>query len=494
MKVTSSQAIVCFLTIVISMYALEGVAADTRNTTKDSIKIENDPDNLNDEDIAFIVGGTVSKPGDFPYYALINGGDCGGSLIAPRVILTAAHCEPKKNNKGKQVTVGPSKRSSLGNGIFQEAKEIYATDAIDHPKFGQGTSINYDYALILLEEPYIIESKIKLVLNDDSNFPPDKEVLDVLGMGTLYSGAQNLSNKLRDVKVPAISNSQCKSYLGNNEITSKMVCAGYEAGKKDSCQGDSGGPLVKIEGNTHTQVGIVSWGYGCAGREKPGVYSRISEEIDWMRDVICDKWKVDSDLCIGSTPTSPAPAPAPTPEPPSDECNGFGSSSVDILFTFDTYPEDISWKITDFDMKNNVKGKGSNYDPYLVTAEESVTLCNNNCYAVIIKDSHRDGLCCEFGSGGYKISVKGEVELSGGKFNGRVQEKVCLDKGGNFIGNGSDDGDCGDDPNFRFRNTKRNCGWVAEKPFSNNGKKGRCDKKSRGELVDQYCKETCGKC
>jgi len=297
---------------------------------------------------------------------------------------------------------------------------------------------------VLLEEEYIIESDITLVLNDNSNFPSTGDDLDVLGMGTTSSGG-NLSNRLRDVKVESFSNNQCKKYYGNS-ITDKMICAGYVEGGRDSCQGDSGGPIVKVNGNTHIQVGIVSWGDGCAYANKPGVYSRVSEEIDWMRGIICDQWGVESSLCGDSPPDpppnpNPNPTPTPNPNPPPvpqpENCNGSTSSDVDLVFIFDLHPEDISWTITD-----TVYGNG-NYDQELAfeEVEESVTLCNNNCYEVVINDSYEDGLCCGEGYGVYKIAINGEVVLRGGVFGATETLNFCLDDGGNLLPqSGADNG------------------------------------------------------
>jgi len=291
---------------------------------KDPIKIENDLDELNPDDIQYVVSGDSSDDGEFPYYVLMRNGAssnafgfCGGSLIAPRVVLTAAHCEPQYNI-GNFLTVGPTDRYSLDNGASQRARNIKSQAAVPHPDYNPGSESN-DFALVLLQEEYIIESGIQLVLNDESSFPPAGDVLDVLGMGTLASNG-DLANVLMDVKVKSFSNSQCNSYFGGNPIENNMICAGLEEGGKDSCQGDSGGPLVKVNGNTHTQVGVVSWGYGCAGSNSPGVYSRISAQIDWMRDQICDEWGVESSLCGPRAPT-PLPTPRPTavPDPAFEE-------------------------------------------------------------------------------------------------------------------------------------------------------------------------------
>jgi hypothetical protein len=392
-----------------------------------------------------------------------------------------------------KVIVGATKRYSLDNGSLKKAESIRVVDAISHPQFGEGTGINYDYALILLETEYIIESDIKLKLNFNSNFPAEGSDLDVLGMGTTSSGASDVASILRDVKVPAITNAECKNNYGSSSVTPKMLCAGYPKGGKDSCQGDSGGPLVKINGNVHTQVGIVSWGAGCALAGKPGVYSRVSEEISWMRKVICDDWKVGSDLCDGYTPAPPAPPPT---------CD-LGRSSIKLVFKFDTYSEDISWKVTDFDNSNTVIDMAA-YSVMKSNAEEAVSVCNGNCYTVKINDSFGDGLCCAQGNGGYEIVVKGKKVLTGGQFLSEATEKICLDKNGNFVGDGGggDDPteppsdvateDCEDRPKYLWKNKNgRHCKWVGKGNFKKRVRKCKRKDPGTGKRVMHFCPDTC---
>ena len=92
----------------------------------------------------------------------------------------------------------------------------------------------------------------------------------------LQEGGQT-PNTLYSVVVPIVDRATCeKAYQSLNEITARMICAG-EAGK-DSCQGDSGGPVVAGEGDNRAQVGIVSWGLGCAEAGYPGVYTNVANE------------------------------------------------------------------------------------------------------------------------------------------------------------------------------------------------------------------------
>uniref|UniRef100_A0A8C8DQK6 trypsin n=1 Tax=Oryzias sinensis TaxID=183150 RepID=A0A8C8DQK6_9TELE len=91
---------------------------------------------------------------------------------------------------------------------------------------------------------------------------------------------------LQEVQVPIVGNRQCKCSYGASSITDNMVCAGLLAGGKDSCQGDSGGPLVIKQNNLWIQAGVVSFGNGCALRNFPGVYTRVSQYQTWINTQI----------------------------------------------------------------------------------------------------------------------------------------------------------------------------------------------------------------
>lgn len=469
MKISSEVFMYFLSAIIISSRTCGVIAAD---------KLHKDPTGQ----IAHVVGGDPANAGEYPYFVLLGG--CGGSLISPTVVLTAAHCDPNYYI-GRTVTVGATDRYSLSNGSFQSAERINVKDAVAHPRYGMdGSNINNDFALLLLSSPYNIESNIKLVLNEEDSVPADGDILDVFGMGTTQEGG-NIAESLRDVKVPAISNNQCNAYYFGG-VTDKMVCAGYPEGNKDACQGDSGGPLVKKVGNTHYQIGVTSWGDGCARENRPGVYARVSKEVAWIKSMVCDNWEVQgSDLCGPPAPTAP-----PTNPPGCDS-----TSQFKINLNFDNYSEDISWKITSG--QEQIAGN-SGYSSFESSAEETIALCNNKCYTATINDSFGDGLCCEQGVGSYKMEINGNVISEGGQFGDEVMEEFCLDENGDITSdlNIKDDDDdeinCKNDPEFRFKNKKnKNCDWVAKKPF---GKKGRCKKKFKGVKVHTYCPEACDKC
>lgn len=101
-------------------------------------------------------------------------------------------------------------------------------------------------------------------------------------MKPLQSGG-SLSDILLSVDLPVVSDEECDALNGAGSIVPSMLCAGDTTnGGIDSCQGDSGGPLFTGTGAAAVQHGIVSWGYGCADAQYPGVYSQVSYFLDWI--------------------------------------------------------------------------------------------------------------------------------------------------------------------------------------------------------------------
>ena len=100
---------------------------------------------------------------------------------------------------------------------------------------------------------------------------------------TFFSLGGSATDNLMYVRVPAITNTQCNTAYGGS-ITDSMICAGYLGeGGKDACQGDSGGPFVCNDGGKAIIAGVVSWGYGCAEANYPGVYARNTMVLDWIK-------------------------------------------------------------------------------------------------------------------------------------------------------------------------------------------------------------------
>jgi trypsin len=202
---------------------------------------------------------------------------CGGSLIAKNVVLSAAHCQ------GGDYDIALGRHdTSTGGQIIQVDREV------PHEDYDDSTT-DHDFMLIFLATPATLEeNEVGLVrLNNDPSLPAAGDIVTVMGWGVTETG--ELSDVLMEVDVDVITNEDCEiSSDGtdnyNGQITENMLCAKDKG--EDSCQGDSGGPLVAL-GDTPTQVGVVSWGIGCADPNFPGVYSRVSQAYDWIACEVC---------------------------------------------------------------------------------------------------------------------------------------------------------------------------------------------------------------
>ncbi|CAJ1970490.1 unnamed protein product [Cylindrotheca closterium] len=246
------------------------------------------------EAVQQIVGGEEANLGDYPYF--VDLGNCGGSLIAPDLVLTAAHCG---DYRGYYVLVGAFNR---GNDSTEGATFAKVTEWARHPYYDDDSAKN-DFALMKIDPPVYLDADIVLTLNEEGDLR-EGESLKVMGLGSLEEDADDDGvGTLRDVTVKMIPTAICNGeawYDGDIDYT--MFCAGYQEGGSDSCQGDSGGPLVRVVGNQHVQVGIASWGAGCGFRQRPGVYSGINRaSVQWIKQIGCTQWDSSGSFCRGSS-------------------------------------------------------------------------------------------------------------------------------------------------------------------------------------------------
>ncbi|ERE88560.1 anionic trypsin-2-like protein [Cricetulus griseus] len=220
-----------------------------------------------------IVGGYTCQKNSVPYQVSLNSGYhfCGGSLINEQWVVTAAHCYKTRI----QVRLGEHNINVLeGDEQFVTASKI-----IRHPSFNSRTLDN-DIMLIKLASPVTLNSRVATVALPTSCAAAGTQCL-ISGWGNTLSSGVNNPDLLQCLNAPVLSQSACQAaYPG--QITANMICVGFLEGGKDSCQGDSGGPVVcngKLQG-------IVSWGYGCALKNNPGVYTKVCNYVSWIQSTI----------------------------------------------------------------------------------------------------------------------------------------------------------------------------------------------------------------
>jgi len=242
-----------------------------------------------------IVRGNATTPGAYPWAVGIQFLDklyCGGSLISSHFIITAAHCVKGINPDRIRLILGDHDRRH--DEAHQQLKLI--EKVFIHPHFVKKT-FNNDIALIKIKGEVDFSDFIRPVCLPHTDRSYNSQNTTVVGWGKLSEGGLP-ANVLQEVSVPIIPQRNCRhdTHYRIAEITDNMFCAGFSDGKIDACQGDSGGPAVwKGDGKQYfTQIGIVSWGQGCARGGYPGVYTRIGRYLKWIVEVIR---KYDSCLC-----------------------------------------------------------------------------------------------------------------------------------------------------------------------------------------------------
>ncbi|XP_059409426.1 coagulation factor VII-like [Carassius carassius] len=238
--------------------------------------------NPKDDARSRIVGGAECPKGHCPWQVLLKYGQkgfCGGVIYKPTWILTAAHCLEKLNVRFLNIVAGEHD-IQVDEGTEQV---IQVEQMLEHPNYNSSTSDN-DIALLRLRKPIVYSTyavPVCLPLRDTAErelWAVSKHT--VSGWGKRSEDGPT-SRLLRRLLVPRIRSQECIE-ISNVALTSNMFCAGYIEGKQDSCKGDSGGPLVTHYRNTTFLLGIVSWGKGCARPGSYGIYTRVSNYLQWI--------------------------------------------------------------------------------------------------------------------------------------------------------------------------------------------------------------------
>lgn len=240
-----------------------------------------------------IVGGIEAPTGQWPWLAAIflHGPKrtefwCGGSLIGTKYVLTAAHCTRDSKQRpfaARQFTVRLGDIDLSKDTEPSAPKTFRVTEVRAHPQFSRVGFYN-DIAILVLEKN-VRKSKYIIPVCLPNPILTSKERLSgrramVVGWGTTYYGGKE-STTQRQASLPIWRNEDCnRAYF--QPITENFLCAGFSEGGVDACQGDSGGPLMMQVEARWMQLGIVSFGNKCGEPGYPGVYTRVTEYLDWI--------------------------------------------------------------------------------------------------------------------------------------------------------------------------------------------------------------------
>lgn len=234
-----------------------------------------------------IVGGQDAVEGEFPWLVSLHIKNiahvCGGSIINERWLVTAAHCvqddaKIKYSQPGTwEAYLGLHSQKSKQTATRRNIRQV-----IPHPSYNAYT-YDYDIALMELESPVTYSDTIRpICLPSAVDVFPAGSSVTIAGWGATREGGSG-AIVLQKAVVRVINSTVCDKLM-NGQITSRMTCAGILTGGVDACQGDSGGPLIFTINDRMYLAGVVSWGDGCARKNKPGIYTTIPKFRGWIKE------------------------------------------------------------------------------------------------------------------------------------------------------------------------------------------------------------------
>lgn len=235
-----------------------------------------------------IVGGQDADPGEFPWQVSLHvkayGHVCGASIINRQWLVTAAHCvqddgKTRFSQPGTwEAYLGLHMQKNFGNMMVKrDIKQI-----IPHPYYNHYTFDN-DIALMEMSKPVDYSDYIRpICLPSPQHIFETGSTVWITGWGATREGGFAAS-VLQKAQVRMINFDVCNKLM-SGQLTSRMLCAGVLTGGVDACQGDSGGPLSFPTGSRMFLAGVVSWGDGCARRNKPGIYTTVTKFRGWIKE------------------------------------------------------------------------------------------------------------------------------------------------------------------------------------------------------------------
>uniref|UniRef100_A0A8C8SWG9 matriptase n=1 Tax=Pelusios castaneus TaxID=367368 RepID=A0A8C8SWG9_9SAUR len=236
-----------------------------------------------------IVGGLNSEVGEWPWQVSLHveghGHVCGASLISNKWLLSAAHCfqdEPRIRYSDSSLWTAFLGLHDQNDPDNEKVQKRRIKRIISNTMFNDYT-YDYDIAVLELQDPVEFTNTVGPICLPDAthDFPAGKAIW-VTGWGATSEGGAG-AKILQKAEIRVINQTMCNTLL-DNQMTPRMMCVGVLTGGIDACQGDSGGPLVSVESNNRMFLaGVVSWGDGCARRNKPGAYTRVSVLRDWIK-------------------------------------------------------------------------------------------------------------------------------------------------------------------------------------------------------------------
>merc|ERR1712226_370992 len=220
----------------------------------------------------------------------VNLYQCGGSLIAPGVVLTAAHCVNKFQQTPRKLKIRCGEWDTQGQTEPRPHQDRYVNSLDIHPEFSPRNLAN-DYAVLYTEKEFELQQHIDTICLPQPDDLFEGNNCFATGWGKdQFGAAGQYQVVLKEIDLPVVGHDQCEvslrtTRLGKRfQLDDSFICAGGADGK-DTCKGDGGSPLVcpsKYDSNTYVQAGIVAWGIGCGEDSTPGVYASVSKGVCWI--------------------------------------------------------------------------------------------------------------------------------------------------------------------------------------------------------------------